>query len=672
MKQIIYDKSGRVLVKTVPVPEIESGEILVRNDFSVVSAGTEKSMVQLMKKPLWKMALERPDLSRQVIKFAKDSGIKKTIDLVKSRIDVWHLLGYSSAGTVVHSEAREFSVGDRVACIGSGFANHAEYIAVPRTLAAKIPKDLDSKQAAFTGIACIALQSIRQLNPQLGETIVVMGLGMIGQMVAQMLRANGCRVIGVDIDKSKTQQDFIDEGISEDAIRSVHKITKSGADGVIIAAASKENIVNDAFDMCRKRGRVVLLGMSGMLIDRQRMFEKELDFKVSTAFGAGSFDTSYESGIDYPKEYVRWTSQRNMEAVLDLMQSKKLVMDAEIYPIEQAKEAYKKMSGKPILFQYNPDDFSQTIEVKKDFKKGKINIAIIGAGQFAKAFLLPTLKKRFTIYAVATKSGANAKKLSDELGAKYASTSYTDLLKDKNIDLVVIATRHDSHARIATDALKAGKHVFCEKPVAINEKEFVGLKKAIKESNRLFTCGFNRRYAPVFKKLKNDLTNDPMTINYFFNNPALPDDHWVNDPEIGGGRIIGEACHIIDLMSYLTNSSPIALQAFNISTDTNSMVASIKYKDGSIANITYNCQGNNSVERETCTLTQNRTVYVLNGFGSLRKNNSKVYSGSADEGHENEILELQKAMQGKENDLVTAEVCIKTTETVFAIIKSAK
>lgn len=690
MKQILYDKTGRVKSRDVPVPEISEDEILVQNSFSVLSAGTEKSMISLMKKPLWKMAMERPDLAKQVLNFAKESGVKKTMDLVKSRLDVWHLLGYSSSGVVVRagSNVTEFGVGDRVACIGSGFANHAEYVAVPQTLACKVPKNVELEDASFTGIASIALQSIRQLNPQLGENIVVVGMGLIGQMVAQMLRANGCNVIGVDIDKNKTNKSYVDEGITESSVKNVHKATRDmGADGVIIAASSKENLVNQAFDMCRKKGRVVLLGVCGMQLEREKMFEKELEFKISSAFGAGSFDEKYIRGRDYPYAYVRWTAQRNMQAAIDLVASKKLDfsdMKQQTYELKDAEEAYKKLYNGELmttLFRYSPEKPQQTMEVTKQYKKKKINVAIIGAGQFVKGFIIPSIKKNkdMSIYAIATKNGHDAKKLAQELGAKYASTSYKDLINDKNIDLVVIGTRHDTHAEIANAALKKGKNVFCEKPMAIDQEEFNTLTETINSSKTLYTCGFNRRYSPAVKSIKQELKeNTPVMINYVFNNPQLSKEHWVNEPEVGGGRIIGEACHIIDLFNHLTGSRPIIVESQKIASgngqinDENNIMTVIKYQDGSVCTLTYSCTGNTNVERERCTLIQDGNVWEMDGFGKTKKNGSILYKGMADEGHEEEIKEISKKLTGKDNELVTAEECINATKTTFDILNKIR
>lgn len=692
MKQVIYNKSGKVMVKDVPVPDVGDNEVLVKNIFSVLSAGTEKSMLNLMKKPLWKMAIDRPDLAQQVIKYAKGAGVRKTMELVKSRLDVWHLLGYSSSGAVVKvgKNVKDLGVGDRVACIGSGFANHAEYVTVPKTLVAKIPKEVKLEDAAFTGIACIALQSIRQLNPQLGEKIVVVGLGLIGQMVAQMLRANGCTVIGVDIDKTKTGKEYIDQGITENSIAGVMNATNGvGADGVIIAAATKHNLVNDAFDMCRKKGRVVLLGVCGIDIDRQKMFEKELEFKISTAFGAGSFDIRYDSmGRDYPIEYARWTSERNMEAVLSLLETGKLNVDdmaENTFAIEDAEKAYKKLTdGKLItgLLSYSAKDASQTIEVNNKYvKKGKINVAFIGAGQFVKGFLIPAIKKvkDYSIYAVATKKGIDAKKLAEEIGAKYASTSYMDIIKDKNVDLIVIGTRHETHAKIAAAALKHGKNVFCEKPMAINEVEFKQLVKEIKNSDKLYTCGFNRRYSPAIKAIKQNIdTSKPMIINYTFNNKYLPEDHWVNIPEIGGGRVIGEACHVIDVFNTLTDSKPINLAAHKVAStsgevnDDNNVSAVLKYYDGSVCNMIYTCMGNSRVERERCTVVQDGNILEMDGFGKVKKNGRIIYSGNADEGHDAEMKELARALLGKETNLADGEECIKATQTTFDIVNKTR
>jgi predicted dehydrogenase/threonine dehydrogenase-like Zn-dependent dehydrogenase len=698
MKQVVYDKSGTVLVKDVPIPEIDDNEILVKNEFSVLSAGTERSMIQLMKKPLLRMAIERQDLTKQVIKFAMESGVKKTLDLVKSRLDVWHLLGYSCAGVVVKAgkNVHDIGKGDYVACIGSGFANHAEYIAVPKNLAAKVPKGVKTDEAAFTGIAAIGLESVRQLKPELGENIVVIGLGLIGQMVAQMLRANGCRVIGIDIDSQKTDKPYIDVGITADTIKGVMKATGGiGADGVIIAASSRHNLVNDSFDMCRKKGRVVLLGISGMEIDRQKMFEKELEFKISTAFGAGSFDVNYdEKGLDYPIGYVRWTSNRNMQAVLELIRAKKLdVLDDSIktYDISEAVAAYKEvMDGKSTtaVLKYSADADSEklpaaTIEINAKYKdKGKLNTAFIGAGQFVKAFLIPAMKDTgdFSFYAVAAKSGTNSKKVAEELKAKLASTNYHELLEDGNIDLVVIGTRHDTHARIAIDALSKGKNVFCEKPMAITEEEFNELRETVIKSKAVYACGFNRRYSPAMVKIKSLLDKTkPLMATYVFNNVYLPEDHWVNQPDVGGGRIIGEACHIVDLFNYLTGSEPVEICAKKVASagnakikDDNNVIAVLKYKDGSVCSLMYCCMGSPRTDRESCTIIQDSSVFEMSNFSSVKLNGKSVYSGRVDEGHSNEMIELANKLRGKENDLITKEECISATEATFEIVRQVK
>ncbi len=686
MKQVVYDKSGRVRVKDVPVPAIADHEILVKNTYSVMSAGTEKSMIELMKKPLWKMALERPDLTSQVLGFARSQGVKKTVDLVKSRIDLWHLLGYSSSGTVVKvgKSVQGFSVGDRVACIGSGVANHAEYIAVPKTLAAKVPKGVSDRDAAFTGVACIALQSVRQLAPQIGESIAVIGLGLLGQVVCQILSANGCRVIGIDIDKTRTERPYIDAAVTSDTVRAVNALTGgTGADGVIIAAASRDELVNDAFDMSRKKGRVVLLGVCGMNIDRQKMFEKELTLQISTAFGAGSFDFAYDSmGREYPLHYVRWTSERNMQAILDLMQRKKYIPeDAKVYPITDAEKAYRDKA--PVtVFSYSPKDDRQTLPVNISYKPhGRVNVGIIGAGQFIRGFIYPAIRKEksLSVYAVATKSGTNAKMLSELYRARYASTSYEDLLNDPHINLVIIGTRHDSHARIATEALKKGKHVFSEKPMAIKEAEFLELCRVIEKSDRIYTCGFNRRYSPVVRMLKSKLSKDgPIMASYVFNNTKLAADHWVNDPDVGGGRIIGEACHVIDLFNFLTGRTAVLIQGYALATankesnDSNNVAASIKYADGSVCNLLYSCIGSGSSLREKCTVIQDGRVFEMEGFHTLRENGKKVYRGPLDEGYRFEISELAKAVSGKENALATAKECVHATRLTFELVKKTK
>ncbi|MFW5991355.1 MAG: Gfo/Idh/MocA family oxidoreductase, partial [Candidatus Nanoarchaeia archaeon] len=419
----------------------------------------------------------------------------------------------------------------------------------------------------------------------------------------------------------------------------------------------------------------------------EKMFEKELEFKISTAFGPGSFDSDYMAGKDFPYAYVRWTAQRNMHAVNNLLVTGKLSFNdfrENVYDLENAEEAYKKLNSGELmtaLFRYKPEKPKQTIQVTQNFKKKKINVAVIGAGQFMKGFIIPSIKKtkHMSIYAVATKSGHQAKKLADELGAKYASTSYMDILNDKNVDLIAIGTRHDSHAEISAAALAKGKNVFCEKPMAIDEEEFATLVKAINKSKSLYTCGFNRRYSPAVTKIKEKLKKDvPIMANYVFNNVYLPKEHWVNDPDVGGGRIIGEACHIIDLFNYLTDSKPLVVEAHKIGAargqvnDENNISTVIKYSDGSVCTLTYTCMGSTGVQRESCTVIQDGSVWEMNGFDKVKHNGKVIYKGTADEGHNAEIKELENKLTGKESALITSEECVTATKTTFDILNRIK
>ncbi len=694
MKQVLYDKKGNVVVEDVPAPACGKDEIIVTNMFSLLSSGTEKAMIDLMKKPLYKMALERKDLTRQVLKFAKESGVKKTMELVKSRLDVWHLLGYSSCGEVakVGENIKDIGIGDLVACSGSGFANHAEYIAVPKNMFAKVPQGVKPEHAAFTGVGAIAMQSIRQLEPRIGETHVVLGMGLIGQLAAQLLKANGCNVIGIDTDKKKAQKPYVDLALGNSGAKEIMGFTNgNGADGVIIAAATKANLVNDAFDMCRRKGRVVLLGVCDIDIDRSRMYEKELEFRISTAFGPGYYDPEYEQkNIDYPYAYVRWTMNRNMDAFLHLLKQKKIDVASlidDIYDAGKAREAYRKLfekGGMGVLLKYSPEgplDEEYTAITNKNLKPGKVKIGLIGAGNFAKGFIIPAIRgiKDFQIYAVSTKQGQNSKKVATELGAKYATTDYMTILKDKNIDLVIISTRHDTHAKIAIEAIKAGKHVYVEKPAAITEKGLSVLKTHAQKHKKIYAVGFNRRYSDIFVRIKQMLKKDtPVIINYVYNNSFLPADHWVNQKDVGGGRVIGEACHITDLFGFLTGSEPARIFADKITAgkgeanDDNNIVATIKYRDGSLCNLVFSCVGNSSTDREQCTIFQDSMVIGMKNFTEITLNGKKVFSSRADLGYANEMHEISRFLAGKPNALITAKESILATEAVFAITRSIK
>jgi predicted dehydrogenase/threonine dehydrogenase-like Zn-dependent dehydrogenase len=691
MKQVLYTMKGKVFVGDVPVPACGRDQIIVQNEYSLVSAGTEKSMISLMKKPLYQMAMERRDLTRQVIKFAKESGVKKTVDLVRSRLDVWHELGYSCAGRVVRvgENLQSIGIGDRVACSGSGIANHAEFVSVPQNMFAKVPVSVTSDEAAFAGVGAIAMQSIRQLEPTLGETHVVFGLGLIGQLVAQLLKANGCRVIGIDPDSEKVKRPYIDNGLTTASAAEILALTDHvGADGVIIAAATTANIVNDAFDMCRRKGRVVLLGVTGLALDRSKMYEKELSFKISTAFGPGAYDPEYEQkGIDYPIGYVRWTMNRNMQAFLELIRDHKISVKPLIEltcDIDHAESAYAeiiegKRSGVLIRYDAQTAPENDTVAVLHTQSQKGIRVGLIGVGNFAKGFLIPALKRAgFSLRAVCALEGVSAKKVAQELGANYATTDHTRIMKDKEIDLIVISTRHDSHAALAIEAIAAGKHVYVEKPGAIYEGEFEKLKKAVQKHRKVYAVGFNRRYSPAFVTVKKLMTDAPCIVNYVFNNSFLPDNHWVNQRDVGGGRFIGEACHIIDLFNFLTGSEEVTLSAekttvpHGMVNDDNNIVATIKYANGSVCNLVYACIGNASTDRERCTIFQDGSVIEMNNFTEVRRNAKRVWNGGADLGYDAEMQELSNFLQGRTNTLITAKKSLHATEMVFGLMRCIK
>jgi predicted dehydrogenase/threonine dehydrogenase-like Zn-dependent dehydrogenase len=692
MRQVLFDKKGKVFIEDVPAPSCGPDEIVVRNEFSLISAGTERSMISLMKKPLVQMAIERTDLTRQVIKFARESGIRKTVDLVKSRIDIWHLLGYSCAGRVVRAGERIQHVGanDMVACCGSGVANHAEFVTANRNMFVKVIPGVKYEDAAFAGVGAIAMQSIRQLEPELGETHVVMGMGLIGQLVAQLLKANGCRVIGIDPDVGKTDKPYVDLGLSGSKVQDVMQYTSgNGADGVIICAASRSELVNEAFDLCRRKARVVLLGVTGMALDRSRMYEKELEFRISTAFGPGSYDNGYaEHGVDYPIGYVRWTMNRNMQAFLELVEKGSISLSGLVeatYPVNEAEKAYQEILGGKrscVLIRYSAKAL-ETIEkvtVQRHIGKAGTKLGLIGIGNFAKGFLIPAIReeKVMHIQAVCALDGTNAKKVAGEIGASYATTDYMQILKDKKIDAVIISTRHDSHAQIAIDAVRAGKHIFVEKPAAINETEFDRLESVLKSHKKTYAVGFNRRYSPAILKMKSMLKmGSPVMMDYIFNNSMLPADHWVNRRDVGGGRFIGEACHIIDLFNFITEAEPVSLSAQKITTakgdlDDNNVSAIVKYSDGSVCSLTYCCIGNSGSDRERAVVFQDGMVLEMDNFTQLRQDGKRVWTGSADLGYGQEMHELAEKLAGKASRLITKRESLLATQMAFSIIRIIK
>ena len=676
MKQIINVRKT-ISVEEVPEPLCGDNEILVANVYSLISAGTERHSIEVRSKDMLSlskdMKKERPDLVNKVKKIMKSQGIIATYKLVKEKLNEPNILGYSSAGIVIDvgKNVKSLKVGDRVACGGGGYSVHAEIIRVPENLCVKVPDNVPLKSAAYTTVGAIALQGVRRADVRVGESVVVIGLGLIGLLTVQILKAAGCRVIGFDLseERVKLARDVgIDKAAKiggEDIFSAVDVFTHGiGADAVIITASTESNEpVNNALKMIRKKGKVVVVGAVGMNLQRGPFYIKEADFLISTSYGPGRYDPLYEEkGVDYPVAYVRWTERRNMETFVNLISERKINTDmltAKVYTIENGVEAYemiKEGKGIGVLIEYGKEEKNierkvVTSEEETPIKKDVVRVGVIGAGNFAKRFHLPNLAKiaGFEIYAVATATGANALHIAKKYGAKYATTDYRKIIEDKNVDAVIISTRHNTHAKIEMEALKHGKHVFVEKPAAMNEEELNELLEVAKSSGKVLMVGFNRRYSPLTKKAVEYLkkTSGPVIINYRVNAGKLPKDHWIYDPEEGGGRIIGEGVHFFDYMNYVIGSEPkeISVMAIDSSSDSikleDNFIATIKYKDGSLGNLIYTSIGSPDYPKESIYMERGGMSIEINDFKEMRiyyRGKKKIKLKKQDKGHREELL----------------------------------
>jgi predicted dehydrogenase/threonine dehydrogenase-like Zn-dependent dehydrogenase len=657
MKQVLI-KSGSAVVEEVPAPQVGHKNVLVRVTHSCISVGTEMAGVKMSGLPLYQRALKQPENVKRVIEMMRDQGVKRTLDRVTGKLSAGSATGYSAAGIVIEvgCDVEGFAVGDHVACAGAGIANHAEIIDVPVNLAVKIPEGLEMAIASTVTLGAIAMQGVRRAGPTLGETFVVVGLGILGQITAQMLSANGCRVIGVDLDPRRIQlavDNGMDIGInpaSENYIERVLKYTEGmGADAVIVTAATESNqVISEAMQASRKKGRVVLVGDVGLDLNRADFYKKELDFLISTSYGPGRYDPFYEEGgQDYPIAYVRWTENRNMQAYIDLLAKGKLKLSNLYhppYPIDKAGEAYDALKGegdKPllVLLEYperNGVRVTRVVLRSAELKSGKIRVALAGASSFAQGMHLPNMVKlrdRFTLQAVMSRTGANARAVSTQYEAAYCTTEYADILNDNEVDLVMVATRHDLHGSMVLQALRVGKHVFVEKPLALKEEEVEDIERFYLENPNgpLLMVGFNRRFSPAMQTIRSILANrtTPIIANFRMNAGYIPLDHWVHGPE-GGGRNIGEACHIYDLFNSLIGTPQVeAVNAYSITPSSkqwarnDNFVATIKYADGSVCTLTYTALGDKSYPKERMELFADGKVVTMDDYKSVTVHGGK-------------------------------------------------
>ena len=687
MKQVLI-KQGKIIVEKVPSPLVQSGHVLVRVDHSCISVGTELSGIRTSELPLWKRAMKNPQAVKNVIKMATTQGIGQTVSRVQGTLESGNPSGYSAVGTVleVGQGVEGFAIGDRVACAGAQCAFHAEIICVPCNLTVAIPASLEFSKASTVTLGAIALQGVRRASPTLGESFVVLGLGVLGQLTCQILKANGCRVIGIDINPSRVDLALelgLDLGIypdQKDSIEQVKRLSDGiGVDGVIITAATASDaVMSNAFNMCRKKGRVVLVGDVGLNLKREDFYKKELDFFISTSYGPGRYDKGYEEqGLDYPIGYVRWTENRNMSQYLRLLSESKMEIASlisAIYPVDEAEKAYASIREKEntpimVLLSYpqgdieNPASQIITNPRAQSGKHGLIRIALVGAGGFAKSVHLPNIQKcsdLFHLQAVHSRTGHNATATATQFKANFSTTDFRQIVQDPEIDAVLICTRHNLHASMALEALKAGKHVLVEKPLALNDRdlnEILNFYEAQKEKPSLpvLMTGFNRRFSPFAKRIK-ELTksrSNPMIINYRMNAGHLPSDSWVFSEE-GGGRNLGEACHLYDLFTYLTESRVKSIEAKAIKPATgfykpdDNFVALISFDDGSLANLTYTALGNPDHPKEQMEVYVDGTVFFLDNYKNLTItgiNGHNLETTMVEKGHLEELQSFAKVIK---------------------------
>lgn len=694
MKQLIQSfKTGETILEEVPAPQIARGQVLIRTTRSLVSLGTERMLVEFGKANLVQKARQQPDKVKQVLDKIRTEGLMPTLEAVFNKLAQPLPLGYCNVGKVigVGEGVSEFKVGDRVASNGP----HAEFVCVPQNLVAAIPANVSDDEAAFTVIGSIGLQGIRLCNPTLGETIVVTGLGLIGMITAELLLANGCRVIGIDLDAEKIalarKKGIIGINPMEggDVVKSVLDETHGrGADGVIITASAKtDEIISQAARMSRKRGRIILVGVIGLNISRAEFYEKELTFQVSCSYGPGRYDEDYEQrGIDYPLPFVRWTEKRNFEAILHSISSGKLdvaSLISERVPLEEYDKVYgsigKSRSIASILvYPENAADQKVIRVASATSFAGKKGVwGIIGAGNFTKMTMLPALEKvKADVKYIASASGVTGTALARKYKIALSTTDYQEILRDQETDAVMITTRHNTHASMVLKALAAGKHVFVEKPLALNEEELDQIIAAYDGSVTL-TVGFNRRFSPHVQKVKQLVGNTPMNVIATMNAGAIPSNVWVHDMKVGGGRIIGEACHFIDLITYLTGSrvTAVCMNAMGVNPAENTDNASIllQYENGSTGVINYFSNGSKAYSKERIEVySQERTAIIDNykqttGYGF--KGFSKLKT-TLDKGHKAQFQALVNSIRQGGAPLIPFDEIVNTTQASFAAIKS--
>lgn len=713
MRQIVQEPgSGELSLQDVPSPQMMPGGVAVRTVASAISAGTERSMIEMGRKSLLGKAKARPDLVRKVLRKGKQEGWLNALQTARSRLERPRPLGYSAAGIVteVGEDVRDLSVGDRVAVGGAGYANHAEVNVVPRNLAVSVPEAVELSEAAYTTIGAIALQGVRLAQPELADRFVVIGLGLVGLIAMQALRGAGCRVAGVDLDEDRVdlgRRLGLDLGIvlgRDDVSSAVAEFTNGrGADGVVVAAATQSNQpVETAGEVARSKGRVVVVGNVKIDLPRQTYYEKELEVTVSRSYGPGRYDPSYEEGgVDYPVDYVRWTEQRNMEAVLDLIARDAIDVEAlttHRFPFDRALEAYEVIEAEDsshvgIILEYDrdePDAGGERIRLRPEAEAvatDVLGVAFVGAGKYATAHLLPHLADRpdVRLLGLLSGSGPNARKQAEKFGFGYCASEYDALLADDDIDAVFIATRHSTHAELAIRGLKVGKHVFVEKPLAVDASGLDDVREAFEAANAErptgLMVGLNRRFAPLVEELRGAVTSDGIRqMMYRINAGPIPVSSWLHRPDQGGGMLIGEMCHFVDLMMYLSDECPVEVLAVAPSLDRedvgdeDNVSLTVRFDGGSIGTLFYSTLGSKAVSKERLEVYGGGAAAWLDDFRTLTiargSDSDRSRKWNQDKGRSRQIAEVVEGFRIRGRAPVPPEDLFSGMEAIFAARRS--
>jgi len=700
MKQVLQNlRTGEITLEEVPSPGLGHNNLLIRSRASLISAGTERQLIEFGKGSLLSKARSEPDRVKQVLDKIKTDGLLPTLDTVFKRLDEPLPLGYCNAGVVlgVGSGVTGFKPGDRVISNGP----HAEIVSVPKNLCARIPDNVTDEHAAFTVLSSIGLQGIRLLRPTLGEKFVVYGLGLIGLASVQILTANGCDVMGIDINPERLKlAEKYGARVTRpeaDPLTAVQAWSEDkGVDGVLITvSAKKDDVVHRSAQMCRKRGRMVLVGVVNMNLLRSDFYTKELSFQVSCSYGPGRYDDEYEQGgRDYPFGFVRWTEQRNFQTILNMMSTDRLSVDTLIthrYPHSSAKEAYNtildSLDSLGVIFEYPEDSSpSSTISVSRQTitTVDKPVIGVIGAGNFSKMTVMPTLKKlKATVAHVADLNGASAQHLASKFDVQYATSDHTEILKNDSVNAVFIILRHNLHAAFVVEALEAGKHVFVEKPLALTREELNRVIETVnKRPEQMIMVGFNRRFSPHTVKVRELLSSriEPLCVQVLVNSGRIPSDSWVQNKEVGGGRIVGEACHFIDLLVSLIGSKVKTIAATmmggSVTNPEDRMSMTLSFEDGSVGSINYFSNGPRNYPKEQIKVFSEGRVLEIENFRLTRgygfSGFKKFKTTRQDKGHESEFAAFIERISSGGEPPVPVDELINVTLSTFAAMRSAE